>query len=149
MNLRSCRSQLTLGNLSWLVWTICLRHWGRRRCDPFHIAYPTWVPTNFWGFNWVRKLKIPDSQNTWVVQKHSSCYLSDSGVPPSVHQNRKVSAFGWCPWHCNIRHLEVFLAKLIGAVGVWEVCSFISFSAPKISVNWKCSCYLKSECPLR
>ena len=46
----------SLCNLSWSVWMIYLRHWGRRRRDLFRIAYPTWVPTNFWGFSWVRKV---------------------------------------------------------------------------------------------
>lgn len=59
---------------------------------------------------------------------------------PSVHQNRKLSAFGWhAPWHRGIKHLGdiLFLSELTCAVGVR--CR-LHLSAPKISISWKYSC---------
>lgn len=87
-----------LCNLSWSIWMIYLRHWGRRRCDPFLIAYPTWVPTSFWGFSWVKETLRSPGLTKYMSSPETFIMLSYLIVtfPPSVHQNRKVSAFAWC-----------------------------------------------------
>lgn len=140
----------SLCNLGWAAWTLYLRCWARGRLDPFHITYPACVPTDFPGFSKVKEvLELQDSQSTSTIWEHSSCYLIwwchfpllFTEIEKSVHMGDAPLAWRHkASWRRSLGRVDVCCC------GMGSQCYL---SAPKSSINWKCSCYLKSQYPSR